>query len=307
MRIQRNLFFVLIIVLGLFTCDRNSEKRKIKLSDENLTNNLNQQFTSTIRLEPKERRTIAVMFFQDLTGDQNLQWLQKGLTEMFIRALSQSSYLSILSTDRLLEILERIGATKTPQDIDLDMAAIVGKEANVEAVILGQIKKKGGVLSINVKLQEPNQGLILKEESVEGYGLDAIFEMVDELTEKVKNDLQLTFEKAEAIRGISEITTNSLDAWREYAAGIDLLDKLLKNEATIHFEKAVALDSNFAAAMLKLFPLYLSTGKNEQAYQLAQKLINLKHGCTPKEQYEIDLVEAHLGSRCIYEDGRCLL
>ncbi len=294
MRRNRSLFMVLIIVLTFFTCDRNSERRKIKLSDENLTNNLNQQFTSTIRLEPKERRSIAVMFFQNLTGDQKLQWLQKGLTEMFIRALSQSSYLSILSTDRLLEILERIGTTKTPHDIDLDMAAVVGKEANVEAVILGQIKKKGENLSINVKLQEPNQGLVLKEESVEGLGLDTILKMVDELTQKVKNDLQLTFEKAETIRGISDITTNSLDAWREYAAGIDLLDKFLKNEAIPYFEKAVALDSNFAAAMLKLFPLYLSTGKNDEAYQLAQKLISLKHGCTPKEQYEIDLVEAHL-------------
>jgi tetratricopeptide (TPR) repeat protein len=294
MRVHEKILFVLIIISILFACDRNSEKRKIKLSQDGIINNLNQQFTSTIHLEPKERRSIAVMFFQNLTGDQNLQWLQKGLTEMFIRALSQSSYLSILSTDRLLEILDRVGATKTPQDIDLDMAAIVGKEANVEAVILGQIKKKGGALSIHVKLQEPNQGLILKEESVEGQGLDAIFTMVDELTEKVKNDLQLTFEKAEAIRGISDITTNLLDAWREYAAGIDLLDKLLRNEATPHFEKAVALDSNFAAAMLKLFPLYLSTGKNDQAYQLAQKLINLKHGCTHKEQYEIDLVEAHL-------------
>ncbi len=294
MRFYKTFLFVLIVVISLFACDRSTEKRKIKLSDENKTQNLNQQFTSTIRLEPKERRSIAVMFFQNLTGDDNLQWLQKGLTEMIIRALSQSSYLSILSTDRLLEILERVGVTKTSQDIDLDMAAVVGKEANVEAIIWGQIKKKGGALGIHVKLQEPNQGLILKEQSVEGQGLDAIFSMVDELTEKVKNDLQLTFEKAEAIRGISDITTNSLDAWREYAAGSDLLDKFLKNEAIPHFEKAVALDSNFAAAMLKLFPLYLSTGKNDLAYQLAQKLISLKHGCTHKEHYEIDLVEAHL-------------
>ena len=290
----KSIFFMLTIILISFTCNKNAEKRKIKLSNESLSNNNNQQFTSTIRLMPKERRTIAVMFFQNLTGDQKLEWLQKGLTEMLIRTLSQSSYLSILSTDRLIEILDRVGATKTPQDIDLDMAAVVGKEANVEAVILGQIKKKGGALSINIKLQESSQGLILKEENVEGQGMDAIFEMVDELTEKVKNDLQLTFEKAEAIRGISDITTNSLEAWREYSAGIDLLDKVLRNEAIPYFEKSVALDSNFAAAMLKLYPLYLSTGKNDQAYQLAQKLISIKHGCTHKEQYEINLVEAHL-------------
>ena len=137
MKIQNVFLFMIFFAIGLLTCDRNSEKRKIKLSDQATSQIQNQQFTSTIRLEPKDRRSIAVMFFQNLTGDQNLHWLQKGLTEMIIRALSQSSYLSILSTDRLLEILERVGATKTPQDIDLDMAAVVGKEANVEAVILG--------------------------------------------------------------------------------------------------------------------------------------------------------------------------
>ena len=294
MKIHRIILLMIVILFSLLTCDRNGEKRKIKLSNESLSNKTNEQFTSTIRLMPKERRTIAVMFFQNLTGDQKLEWLQKGLTEMIIRALSQSSYLSILSTDRLIEILDRIGAAKTPQNIDLDMAAIVGKEANVEAVIFGQIKKKGGSLSINLKLQESSQGLILKEESVEGQGLDSIFEMVDELTQKVKNDLQLTFEKAESLRGISDITTNNLEAWREYSAGIDLLDKFLKNESIPHFEKAVALDSNFAAAMLKLYPLYLSTGKNDLAYQLAQKLISIKPGCPHKEQYEIDLVEAQL-------------
>lgn len=296
MRNNCKLFVMLIILIGLFACDRGSEKRKIKLSDVNLTKNQNKQFTSTIRLEPKERRTIAVMFFQNLTGDQNLQWLQKGLTEMLIRALSQSSSLSILSTDRLMEVIERVGVTRTSQDVDLEMAAVVGREANVEAVLVGQIKKKGNALAINVRLQEPNQGLILKEESVEGNGLDAIFSMVDELTQKVKNDLQLTFEKAEAMRGISDITTNNLDAWREYSMGVDLINKYLHADAIPYFEKAVELDSNFAAAILDLYPHYMKTGKAEQGLQLFKKLMQLKPTCTKNEQFEIDLIAANLNN-----------
>ncbi len=289
------IFFLLIITLSI-SCDQNKERRKIKLSDESVAKNQNQQFTSTIRLEPTERRAIAVMFFQNLTGDDNLQWLQKGLTEMLIRALSQSSSLSILSTDRLLEILERTGASRSQQDIDLDMAAIVGKEANVEAVLVGQIRKKGDALTIQVKLQEPNQGIVLNEESVDGKGLETIFRMVDELTQKLKDDLQLTFEKAEAIRGISDITTNNLDAWREFTMGKDFVDKFLNNEAIPHYEQAVALDSSFAAAILNLYPLYLKSEKTKQANHLYQKLLQLKPGCTKNEQYRIDLLEASLSN-----------
>jgi TolB-like protein len=120
-------------------------------------------------------RSIAVMFFQNQTGDQNLQWLQKGLTEMFIRALSQSRSLSVLSTERLHEILDRISKGDAPKSIDLDMAAIVAQEANVEAILVGNITKSGDELKINVKLKLPNQGLVLREESVEGSGSGSYF------------------------------------------------------------------------------------------------------------------------------------
>jgi len=288
------LFIISIAMLAFVACDRPTEKRKIKLSEGNPGNNLKQQFTSTIRLEPKERRTIAVMFFQNLTGDNNLQWLQKGLTEMFIRALSQSSSLSILTTDRVHEIIDRVTASGADQNIDMDVAAIIGREANAEAIILGQIRKRGDQLTINIKLQETTQGLILKEESVDGHGLEAIFDMVDELTRKVKNDLQLTFEKAEAMRSISEITTSNLEAWREFTTGKNFVDKYLYTDAISHLEKAVALDSNFAAAMLDLYPLYISINKNREAYQLAQKLLSLRNNCSQKEQFEIDLIAADL-------------
>ncbi len=296
MKYKKLILIGLMLNIAFFFCDRNSERRKIKLSDQTTTLTQNQQFSSTIRLEPKERRTIAVMFFQNLTGDDNLQWLQKGLTEMLIRALSQSSSLSILSTDRLLEIIDQIEKTRAQQDVDLDIAAVVGKEANVEAVLVGQIRKKGGALSIQVKLQEPNQGIALREETVEGKGLEAIFTMVDELTQKLKDDLQLTFEKADAIRGISDITTNNLDAWREFTTGKDFVDKFLSNDAIPHYEKAVALDSNFAAAILNLYPLYLKNQKTEEAKQLYQKLVQLKPSCIKNEQYRIDLIEASLSN-----------
>jgi hypothetical protein len=137
-----NIFFVVVAVAFHLTCDRNDQKRKIKLSDQAGTQNFTQKLTTTIRLEPKERRAIAVMFFQNLTGDQNLEWLKKGLTEMLIRTLSQSSHLSILSTDRLVEIIDRHAATKTSQDIDLDMAAFCGQGSQCRSCFSGTNQKK---------------------------------------------------------------------------------------------------------------------------------------------------------------------
>jgi len=82
---HRFVFLSLLLLIVLLSCDREPEKRKIKLSNEITATRQDQKLTTTIQLEPRERRSIAVMFFQNQTGDQNLQWLQKGLTEMLTK------------------------------------------------------------------------------------------------------------------------------------------------------------------------------------------------------------------------------
>lgn len=284
--------FLLIFLIFNIACEKGTEKRKIKLSTESISTGANRQLTTTIHLEEKERRSIAVMFFENLTGDKSLQWLQKGLTEMLIRALSQSRSLSVLTTDRLFEILDRLGEQK----IDVEMAAIVAKEANVEAILTGNITKNGDSLRINVTLREPNQGMILKEESVEGPGLEHIFGMVDQLSQRIKNDLHLTLEKAESEKGIAELSTNSLDAWRHYTTGVDLSNKLFSAEAVTEFEKAIELDSNFVAAYIKLFRTSLHAGDIQKGLTAFQKAQTKKDRATQKEFFEIKFYEAGMSN-----------
>jgi tetratricopeptide (TPR) repeat protein len=286
------ILLLFILTINFVTCNQNQEKRKIKLSEESSITHQNERFTSTIHLEPTLRRAIAIMFFENITGDQNLEWLQKGLTEMLIRSLSQSSSLSVLSTDRIFEILNRLG--ESPEALDFDMAAIVAKEANVEAVLTGNISKNGDSLRISVKVLEPNQGKILKEASVEGAGLENIFSMVDQLTQKIMNSLQFTL--GEQSKGIEDLMTNSLEAMRHYASGIDLINKYLLSDAIKQFEKAIEFDSTFVASYLQLCPLLYNQGEMQKGDQAFQKLLSLKYKATPQEKYQIDRLEAGIRS-----------
>ena len=290
-----SIFLILLVTIQI-GCDNESQKRKIKLSHDNNSNTSVNQLSTTIRFKERERLSIAVMFFQNHTGDQNMQWLQKGLTEMLIRALSQSNRLSVLSIDRLYEVIERLGAEKSPENINLDMTAIVGKEANVEGILVGNITKIKNNLQINVKLQDPNQGIILKEESVEGSGLENILAMVDDLSEKIRADLQITLDKAEQKRGIADLSTNSVEAWQSFTTGTDLVQKVLNNEAIPYFEKAIQLDSSFVSAHLQLCTRYFSTGEFEKAYQILQKLQALKSNASDQDRYQIELLEANVNN-----------
>ncbi|MBD3289145.1 tetratricopeptide repeat protein [candidate division KSB1 bacterium] len=287
-------FIPLLIIMSFLFCSQSEERRKIKLSNEGSVSELDEQMTTTIHLEPQNRRSIAVMFFKNLTGDENLEWLQQGLTEMFIRALSQSSSISVLSTDRLIEIVNRLGESRSPKDIDMDIAAVVAKEANVEAVLVGKITRHNNALRISVKLQEPNKGMIIKEESVEGPGLEKIFNMVDELTQQIKSDLHLALEKEQAEKGIADLSTNSIEAWRHYMAGVEYGNKMMHVDAAAEFEKAVAIDSTFISALIQLANSKKSRKDIDEAYKIFEKLQGLKEGATDQEKYEIDLLDAML-------------
>jgi len=289
MRLKIIIYCLLIIFIS---CERQAEKRKIKLSDKESSALTNEQLSTTIHLDQNERRSIAVLFFENLTGDGNLQWLQKGLTEMLIRALSQYQSLSVLSTDRLFEILDRLDKTQPASEIDMDIAAIVAKEANVEAILTGNIKKKGNSLQINVQLHDSNHGKILQERSVEGPGLEKIFTMVDQLTHSLQNDLYLSLDKKMSDKGIAELSTNSLDAWRHYTAGVDLQNKLLDADALEHFKKAVEIDSNFISAYIRLARAYYSLGHIDSASKLIDNLQILKENATRYDRYQIDFLTA---------------
>ena len=283
------MFIPMILFILLSTCQRDTEKRKIKLSDQTTTNETDSQLSSTIYLEPALRRAVAVMFFENNTGDQDLEWLQQGLTEMFNRALSQSQNLSVLGTERLHEIVERLTAKGIYNDVDIDMAAIVAKEANVEAVLSGSIIKSGDSLQINVRIHETNQGQILKEESIEGLGLENLFTMVDELTRRIKNELRVSLEKEQSI---ADLSTKSLEAWKYFINGRDFLNQFLLVDARRNFEKAIEFDSTFVSANLQLCPILYNHGDIKKGMEVLNKLLSLREKATPQEGYQIDLLDA---------------
>ena len=51
---------------------------------------------------------VAVLYFENNTGDPSLDWMRTGLTDMLVTDLSQSADLEVLGTDRLVQILQEL-------------------------------------------------------------------------------------------------------------------------------------------------------------------------------------------------------
>jgi len=138
---------------------------------------------------------LAVLFFENLSGDPSLDWLGVSLAERMASDLSQSPRLRVVSPDRVEQTIHELGELGQPGQrggpIDsLQVARRLADRERVDTVIVGSFSKTGEAIRISVRLQEARTGEILASEKVEG-GESALFSLVDDLTQRLKTRLEI--------------------------------------------------------------------------------------------------------------------
>ena len=178
--------------------------------------------SSTIQITPEEQRSIAILYFRNDSDDESLDWLRRGLTDMLVTDLSQSPHIEVLGTETLYQILKEMDRLDE-QAISLEVVQEVADRSRVANVLLGSFTRAGDKFRISARLQEAESGKIITSERVEGTGESAIFPMVDDLTRRIKTELELQgLDSPDTDRDLVEITTDSVEAYKIYAAGLHL-------------------------------------------------------------------------------------
>jgi tetratricopeptide (TPR) repeat protein len=198
------------------------------------------------------RTPVAVLHFQNLTGDPQLDWLRAGLTEILVTDLLQSPRLDVLATSRLHQILTDLGAlddsgTRTPS---FDLIHRVAQQAAVRKVILGSYLQVGNDVRIIFQVEDAETGKILGGEQVQGPGGEQLPSLLDELAAAVHRHL----DPAPAGRPVAlqDVTTSSPAALRLYTEALALSYQAKISEAIVLLERAVELDPDFALALADL-------------------------------------------------------
>jgi tetratricopeptide (TPR) repeat protein/predicted Ser/Thr protein kinase len=247
--------------------------------------------TSEAPASPASRAAVAILYFDNLTGDEELDWLRTGLTDMLVTDLSQLSEVKVVGTDRVYQILKDMDMLEEPIT-SAEVVRQVAEKADAETVMLGSFAKAGETLRINVKVQDAKTGEILSTNRVEGLGGDNLFAMVDSLTSELRKD----FDTGDAItvggdRELMNVTTSSLEAYRHYAEGVHLEDQGRREEALAQLRRAVDIDPGFAMALRKLSAMLSNEGQYAESRELAQRAVDSADRLPLRERY---LVEAFL-------------
>ncbi|MBY0496206.1 MAG: protein kinase [Cyanobacteria bacterium] len=256
--------------------------------------------TSPAPADATGKPSVAVLYFDNTSGDKELDWMRTGITEMVVTDLSQSSDIEVVGTDRLYGILAELNRQDdrvlTPEVINT-----VAARTGVDRVVVGSYMKSGESIRINVRLQDAKTGRIESSERVEGAGAGALFAMIDDLSRRIRTKFEgvragagLLTQPVPQIneggldRGLGDVTTSSIEAYRLYAEGINLHERYREREAAALFERAVAIDPAFAVAYAKLAVVQSNMGRFDLREKYASQALKLADRLTPRERFYIE-------------------
>jgi adenylate cyclase len=216
------------------------------LGDKHLKNIAEPVRVYGIRLDRAPRRTalalpdkpsIAVLPFQNMSGDPEQEYFSDGMTEDLITDLSKVSGLFVIARNSSFAYKGR--SVKVQE---------IGRDLGVLFVLEGSVRKAGNRVRITAQLIDTGSGGHLWAERFDR-DLTDIFSTQDEVVEKIVGTLAVTLTQGEE-RRLHRRATGNLDAYETWLRARELLSVSTREsvaKAKAMYRRAIELDPNFAA------------------------------------------------------------
>ena len=185
-----------------------------------------------------DKPSIAVLPFQNMSGDPEQDYFADGIVEEIITALSHFQELFVIARNSSF--------TYKGRSVDVKQA---GREMGVRYVLEGSVRKAAGRVRITAQLIDALSGAHLWADRIDGT-FDDIFDLQDQVTAKVVGAIAPKIEHAEIDRAKHK-PTDSLDAYDYYLRAMMYFNQWTSesiSEALRLFYKAIELDPGFATA-----------------------------------------------------------
>ena len=188
-------------------------------------------------------RTVAVLPFDNMSADAADAYLAQGLPEMILNRLSRIEGLSVIARNSSFAL--------PTTNID---SSEIGRRLNSGYLIGGSVQREADRLRVAVHLVDSSAGTLIWSAHFDR-GLHDIFNVEDEIADQIAGALSGRLGKLEP-KPAAGVRSANVEAYLAYLRGRSLLGRFSVAEsesAAPYFEKAIALDPNFAAAYASLY------------------------------------------------------
>ncbi|MCG6927852.1 MAG: protein kinase [Acidobacteria bacterium] len=186
---------------------------------------------------PSEK-SVAVLYFENLSGVKEDEYLRDGVTEDIITELSKIKGLKIFSRSTVLTYRDKSVAP-----------AQIGQQLGAAYLLTGSLRRAGVRLRINAELVDTQKDFPLWSERYDREMKD-VFEVQDEIAHKIAEALRVTLSPQEQ-QALAAKPTENPQAYDLYLRGKSFARRLTRQDlefALQMFENAVAMDPEFALA-----------------------------------------------------------
>ena len=182
--------------------------------------------------------SIAVLPFENVTHDQNLEYLSDGVTESLINSLSQLPRIRVIARNSVF--------TYKNQSPNLQQVA---RQLDVQALLTGRVLVQGDTIDVRVELTNASTNTQLWGDHYIRKAVD-IFGVQDEIARQVTETLRVRLTGVQQDQVTKRYTENA-EAYRLYLQGRFFMNEFSEenlNRAIPFFDKAIALDPRYALA-----------------------------------------------------------
>ncbi len=237
------------------------------------------------------RISIVVMPFKNMTGDSIYYLWQEGLQNLLITSLSNSEELAVRQYETMFGILGN-GTDINYASITPFQAGELAKKLEANTVIEGNMHQFGSNVRITVNMMDAGTGEIYKSFVMDGTAEDDFFNLTDSLSMLIRNFLEIKSLKQNVFFDLSNVYTNSSEAYKLYLQGRNCRSRLDYDCAMDYFNEAIQIDSNFISAMMKLAYCYGDLGQAEMSKFWAYKAFKRIDQLPPDMQLLVKEVKA---------------
>jgi TolB-like protein/Tfp pilus assembly protein PilF len=198
----------------------------------------NEEHAAAAELVVPNKPSIAVLPFQNLSGDSEQEYFADGMVEEIITALSHVPWLFVIARNSSFAYRNRAVDVKQ-----------IGRELGVRYILEGSVRKAANRVRIAGQLIDATTGAHLWADRFDGT-LEEVFDLQDQVAASVVGAISPKLEQAEIERAARK-PTESLDAYDHFLRGMACVHQWTREaniQALEHFRRAIELDPGYAAA-----------------------------------------------------------
>jgi len=200
------------------------------------------------KLELPDKPSIAVLPFDNMSGDSDQEFFSDGLTEQIITNISKIPSLFVIARNSTFTYKGK--AVKVQE---------VAQELGVRYVLEGSVQKSGNRVRINAQLIDARTGQHLWAESYDRV-LEDIFAIQDDITIRLMRALQVKLISGEHFRHYAGRTEN-INAFIKFLQGLEYFFRMTDSDnflARKFFSEAIAMDQRYSLSYAMLAYAHLN-------------------------------------------------